>query len=181
MPPSCLSRPRRSSEKAVLHDSELEREFIELAGEWRGYFIEVALRKLRPENKRFAADVVQACFLSAWRQLRAAGFRGDASMRTWLTGMVVRTAWKVNSAKARLVDVGVFDPDEYVDETQDFERRFIRQQILRAAQQSLKQQKKRFLAEWADGKYSGTMAGNARNHLHRASNKMRAFAVKHLL
>ena len=77
--------PRSDGELLAAHRAGDARAFGELAGRYSADLWAVALRVTGDPDD--SADAVQEALVSAYR--RAAGYRGDASVRTWLHRIVV--------------------------------------------------------------------------------------------
>jgi len=82
---SPASAPRTDAELLAAHRAGEPDAFGELAGRYWRELWAIALRTL--DNPHDAADAVQEALVAAYR--RAATYRGDAAVRTWLRRIVV--------------------------------------------------------------------------------------------
>lgn len=93
-----MTVPRTDAELLAAHRSGDAGAFAELAGRHTDRMWGVAVRTLHDPHE--AADAVQDTLLAAHRA--AAGFRGDASVRTWLHRILVNTCYdRIRHARAR--------------------------------------------------------------------------------
>lgn len=156
-------------------EAELVEELSRVFEQHHRLFTSVAAQNLVPRIKREAEDVVQEAFLAAFEQI--GNFRGESNLKTWVSIMVLRTAWRRN--KHHEPTLGNYLEVEKTPgmEVPSFEQQIEDRDMLEKLIPHLTPAQREFIGAWMTGEFKGKMDEHKnRNLLSRSKTRMKEAA-----
>jgi RNA polymerase sigma factor (sigma-70 family) len=155
---------------------ELEKQLVDTFEQHYRLFVILASQNLYKRIQREAEDVVQDAFLAAFEQLHRT-FRGDSSMKTWISIIIQRTAWRRNRNQDPVLGMYQDITEMNLEHLNHFCQQIEDSEILDKLISELTTEQQEFLRYWRADAFRGRMEENKnRNNLSRTKTRMKMIA-----